>query len=200
MIIDATQMAGCGELAVPVAIMEHVVRVESSFNRFAIGVVGASLQRQPRTLAEAVATANALRDGGWNYSVGLSQINKTNLQAQGLGDHEAAFAVCPNLRAGARILADCRDRYGSWGDAFSCYYSGNPRTGYAHGYVDKIRASMAMAGTTKDAAVIEVIRNEMSTERPAPALPARVALRLEKAPGAEGVAEENVEQDPARIF
>ncbi|WP_432591912.1 lytic transglycosylase domain-containing protein [Stenotrophomonas maltophilia] len=199
MIVDVAQMAECGDLAVPVAIMEHVVRVESSFNRFAIGVVGGRLQRQPRTLEEAVATANALRDGGWNYSVGLSQVNQSNLKAQDLADHQTAFDICPNLKAGARILADCRDRYGSWGNAFSCYYSGNPRTGYTHGYVDRIRASMTSAGKAEAGAVIAVIRDEKRAGTGVPALPARIALRLAEASG-EGTDAESAEQDPARIF
>ena len=47
----------CADLAVPHDIMHHVVRVESSGNPYAIGVVGGRLQRQPKNLAEAVATA-----------------------------------------------------------------------------------------------------------------------------------------------
>lgn len=38
----------CTDLAVPHDIMHHVVRVESSGNPYAIGVVGGRLQRQPK--------------------------------------------------------------------------------------------------------------------------------------------------------
>ena len=38
----------CADLAVPHDIMHHVVRVESSGNPYAIGVVGGRLQRQPK--------------------------------------------------------------------------------------------------------------------------------------------------------
>lgn len=50
----------CLNLAVPIDIMQHVVRVESSGNPYAIGIVGARLQRQPKNLTEAVATAKML--------------------------------------------------------------------------------------------------------------------------------------------
>ena len=56
-----------------------LVSVESAFNPWAIGVVGGAL-RQPRTRAEALATAKALQDAGWNFSVGLGQINVGNFE------------------------------------------------------------------------------------------------------------------------
>ena len=61
-----------------------LVAVESSFNPHAIGVVGGVLQRQPRTPGEARATANSLQRDGWNFSVGLAQINRHNFQRLGL--------------------------------------------------------------------------------------------------------------------
>ena len=61
-----------------------LVSVESAFNPWAIGVVGGALVRQPRTRAEALATAKALRDAGWNFSVGLGQINVGNFERLGL--------------------------------------------------------------------------------------------------------------------
>ena len=55
------------------------------------------------------------------------------------------FDVCANLRAGSRILRECYDRAQDWGKAFSCYYSGNFSTGFEHGYVQKIFASIRKA-------------------------------------------------------
>ena len=70
-----------------------LVSVESAFNPWAIGVVGGALVRQPRNRAEAFATARALRDAGWNFSVGLGQINVGNFDRLGL-TVEAAFEPC----------------------------------------------------------------------------------------------------------
>lgn len=137
------ELMDCPHLAVPAQVMAHVVRVESSFNPFAIGVVGGRLRRQPRNLAEAVATARMLERKGLDFSLGLAQVNRRNLGPQGLDSYARAFAACPNLQAGARILADCHARArGDWGRAFSCYYSGNFVTGFRHGYVQKVFASM----------------------------------------------------------
>lgn len=149
--IPGLEMLACQDLAVPVEVMRHVVNVESSFNPYAIGVVGARLARQPRSLEEAVATATQLERQGYNFSLGLAQVNRHNLAAQGLDHYGKAFAVCPNLAAGARILADCRSRaQGDWDKALSCYYSGNFERGFRDGYVQKVRASMQAAGLELD--------------------------------------------------
>jgi type IV secretion system protein VirB1 len=144
--LPGLEQFACQDLAVPDDVMEHVVRVESSFNPFAIGVVGGRLVRQPKTLREALATVGMLEQRGYNFSLGLAQVNRHNLARYGLPSYEAAFRPCPNLRAGARILAECRQRIGGdWGGAFSCYYSGNAVTGFRHGYVQKVFASMREA-------------------------------------------------------
>jgi type IV secretion system protein VirB1 len=141
------ELMGCQDLAVPNEVMHHVVRVESAFNPYAIGVVGGRLVRQPRNVSEAVATARDLEARGYNFSLGLAQVNRHNLTKYGLSSYENAFQACPNLQAGARILAECHGRAGGdWGKSFSCYYSGNFVTGFRHGYVQKVMASMQGAG------------------------------------------------------
>lgn len=140
------ELMGCQDLAVPAEVMQHVVRVESSFNPYAIGVVGGRLVRQPKTLPEALATVRMLEQRGYNFSVGLAQVNRKNLGKYGLDSYEKAFQACPNLQAGARILAECYSRSNeSWPKSFSCYYSGDFTTGFRHGYVQKIYASIRMA-------------------------------------------------------
>jgi type IV secretion system protein VirB1 len=140
--LPGMELMGC-QTAVPAEVMHHVVRVESSYNPYAIGVVGGHLVRQPRNLPEALATVRMLESRGYNFSLGLAQVNRYNLARYGLDSYEKAFETCPNLQAGARILTECYHRAGrDWGKSFSCYYSGNFVTGYRHGYVQKIYASM----------------------------------------------------------
>lgn len=125
--------------------MASIVQVESSFNPFAIGVVGGQLLRQPLSLAEAASTARALEHAGWNYSVGLAQINRDNWQAYAL-DSVTAFEPCRNVAAGAAILADCfvraKKSQESEQDALraslSCYSSGNFITGFQSNYVQRV--------------------------------------------------------------
>lgn len=142
-----------------------LVSVESAFNPWAIGVVGGALVRQPRHRAEALATARALQAAGWNFSVGLGQINMGNFERLGL-TLDAAFEPCANLAAMQSVLAECFDRarapaaaangttttatsppvdQTALRQALSCYYSGNFATGFRHGYVRKV---VAAAGTS----------------------------------------------------
>jgi type IV secretion system protein VirB1 len=121
-----------------------LVAVESAFNPHAIGVVGGALDRQPRTLAEAVATAGHLQSTGWNFSVGLAQINLHNFERLGMNAVDA-FDPCKNLRAMQTVLVDCFERSRGTADeqlalrrALSCYYSGNATTGFDHGYVSRV--------------------------------------------------------------
>ena len=135
-----------------------LVQVESGDNPWAIGVVGGLLDRQPREPGEALVTARALRQAGWNFSVGLAQINVTHLARLGL-TLEQAFDPCINLAAMQTLLLDCFTRAeGSRADprgqqpalrrALSCYYSGNFTTGLRQGYVGKVlRAADAQRST-----------------------------------------------------
>ena len=146
------EILACPNLAVPAQVMRHVVHVESSANPFAIGVVGAQLVRQPKTLEEAVATAKMLESGNYNYSLGAAQVNRVNFRKYGLDSHEKAFDLCTNLAAGASILANCyASAGGDWGKAFSCYYSGNFVTGFRNGYVQKIFDSISRERTIAEA-------------------------------------------------
>lgn len=141
--LPGLEMLACPDLAVSPEVMRHIVQVESGANRYAIGVVGGRLERQPGNLPEALATVQMLDAKGYNFSVGLAQVNRANLGRYGLDSYEKAFNACRNLSAGAHILADCyAGAHGDWGKAFSCYYSGNFVTGFRDGYVQKVYASI----------------------------------------------------------
>lgn len=111
--------------------LQKIVAVESSHNPFAIGVVNGAV-RQPKTLIDAVATANRLHRQGYNFSLGLAQINRYNLAKYG-ESYQSIFEPCRNLKTGAAILTDCyqraKTRYPDSQQALraalSCYYSGN---------------------------------------------------------------------------
>lgn len=142
-ILFSTLAANCAPL-VHAHTVHALVAVESSFNPHAIGVVGGVLQRQPRTLGEARATANALQQGGWDFSVGLAQINQRNFSRLGLSV-VSAFEPCENLRAMQAVLVECVERSlrhtppaSALARSLSCYYSGNFVTGFDHGYVDRV--------------------------------------------------------------
>ncbi|MCV2438588.1 lytic transglycosylase domain-containing protein [Paucibacter sp. DJ2R-2] len=137
--------------AVHVDTARALVAVESGFNPNAIGLVGGMLDRQPRHLAEAVATARALHAVGWNFSVGLGQINVRHFKRLGMA-LETAFSPCANLAGMQTVLTECfkraapnkgqgLDPQSALRRALSCYYSGNVITGFQHGYVRKVMAA-----------------------------------------------------------
>ncbi|MGG6461355.1 lytic transglycosylase domain-containing protein [Solilutibacter silvestris] len=175
--LPGLELMGC-PLAVPAQVMQHVVNVESSYNPYAIGVVGGHLVRQPKTLPEALATVRMLESRGYNFSLGLAQVNRYNLPKYGLETYAEAFQPCANLMAGSRILAECNQRAGGhWGKSFSCYYSGNFVTGYRQGYVQKIERSMwgDRLAQADGAAAIPVVDSRSRGQRAASG--SRVATR-----------------------
>jgi type IV secretion system protein VirB1 len=206
-LLPGLELANCQDLAVPADVMQHVVRVESSYNPYAIGVVGGRLARQPRSLPEALATVRMLERRGYNFSLGLAQVNRYNLERYGLASYAKAFDACPNLRAGARILAECNTRAGGdWGKAFSCYYAGDFSTGYRHGYVQKIFASMRAGPEMVDAIPMVDRRTGAAPSRKsqsvthAPAIPradARIAAAEPPPPSQTGAA---ARTDDAFVF
>jgi type IV secretion system protein VirB1 len=133
----------CAPLVHPIT-AQAIVSTESAYNSNAIGVVAGYLERQPRQRDEAIATANALRAAGWNFSVGLAQINVHNLHRLGMSMADG-FDACKSLKAMQRVLGECYEQAGSYDGsqsslrrALSCYYSGNFRTGFRHGYVSRV--------------------------------------------------------------
>jgi type IV secretion system protein VirB1 len=138
---------------------QALIATESAGNPFAIGVVGSALAHQPSSLPQALATVQALDAGGWDYSVGLAQINRRNFARMGL-TRTSAFVPCANLQAMQHILGACYARasrvrrfgggvttsdQAALRDALSCYYSGNFVTGHRHGYVGKVVAAAQRA-------------------------------------------------------
>lgn len=133
-----------------------IVKVESHFNPYAIGVVGGRLERQPANKEEAVATAKALDAAGHKFSAGMGQVFRGNWAAFGL-TAETVFEPCGNLRASSGIFESCHTRAKAefpneqlaLQAAYSCYYSNNFTTGFKAdfagqpSYVQKVMLSAA---------------------------------------------------------
>lgn len=155
--------------------LRALVRTESSFNPYAIGIVGGG-SRQPKAFHEAMAIIAQLELEGKNYSVGLAQINKKNFSKLGI-NASGALDACTNLKAASKILSDCYQRAqnrsgsNSLHDALSCYYSGNFQTGYRHGYVDKVRANAGISTLT--APVVPSIREAETQQKESSTLVAK---------------------------
>jgi len=123
--------------AVDSGTMSALIQVESSNHPYSIGVVGGRLVRQPVSHGEAVATAHQLDKDGWNFSIGLGQINRNYLAKHKI-NYNQAFGACKNLNISSKILKNCYVRaqksftqpQAALRAALSCYYSGNFLRGF----------------------------------------------------------------------
>ncbi|WP_432786992.1 hypothetical protein AAEX37_01058 [Oligella sp. MSHR50489EDL] len=150
--------------------LQALVRTESGFNPYAIGVVGGSI-KQPTNFTDAVAAAKKLHDEGRNFSMGLAQINRYNLAKYGL-DYETVFEPCKNLFVGQQILTECFGRAGKSSQetlqkALSCYYSGNFKTGFSNdlkglpSYVERI---ISAASKNTDDVEVKILMDNPDTK------------------------------------
>lgn len=174
--IDFTDLANQCANQLPIEVIYAIVKTESGFNPFAIGIVGGRLSRQPRNMTEAQATARALDHAGLNYSVGLAQINRANFSWQNL-TIETAFEPCKNLAAAQRIFKNCYDRASqrfsskkqTLDAAYSCYFSGNFVTGFQTNSRGESYVSVIAQNTpgTRDSDDITVILNQTTDDKQA---------------------------------
>lgn len=129
---------------VDVNIASAIVKSESSFNPFAIGVNrAAGLKKQPTSYEEAVTVAKRLISQGRNIDVGFAQINSANFKRLNLSV-EQVFDPCTNLSAMQFIFNDCRNRAKGKDiyKAMSCYNTGNHSSGFRNGYVAKVSRNL----------------------------------------------------------
>jgi type IV secretion system protein VirB1 len=159
------------------ATLTPIVKTESSFNPWAIGVVGKPLPRQPQNLDEAVTAVKALVEEGADFSIGLGQINRQNFD---VGKPERVFDPCTNLRMTAVVLQACYSKASksepnqqtALQQAISCYYSGNLKRGFAperqFGGTSHVQRVLANA----DGSTVTVPALQQGAARTAPVAPA----------------------------
>lgn len=171
--------------------LKAVVSTESSWNPYAIGVVDGKLERQPRNLAEAVAAAQELERQGFNFSLGLGQVNRHNLAKHG-ETYATVFEPCRNLKVGGAILKDCfqrakrtiADEQSALRAAFSCYFSGNFTRGFRPdstgqpSYVQKVIANAS--GQAPPVPVVPAIEPQSSDDPAAVRAAVRPAERTKQ--------------------
>ena len=151
--VDFPALAAQCAPGVHINTLSAIVRHESRANPFAIGInaKGVRLPRQPGNKQEAVATANWLKDNGYNFDGGYGQVNVKNLEWLGMSVADL-FDPCLNLGGAARVITDCYKRaegrysgeQATLHAALSCYNTGNFRDGFSNGYVLKVAANATL--------------------------------------------------------
>ena len=127
--------------------MHALIATESGGNPWAINDNDGTLNRQPQSRDEAIATAKELIAAGHRVDMGLTQVDSKNLGALHLSV-EQMFEPCTNIAAGAAILADdYKVAVVTYGPgqrallgAFSTYNTGRLLAGFCNGYINRILA------------------------------------------------------------
>jgi len=88
------------------SLVTRLMRQESSFNPYAIGMDGKDVfTPQPSSYEQAVEAAEKLIKEGQKFSVGIAQIHISNVRSFGLTWRQA-FHACTNLSYGQQIFLD----------------------------------------------------------------------------------------------
>ena len=129
--------------------MEAIIKTESKGNYLAIGLnKGHKLKFQPSSQTQALAWVKYLEEHGYNFDVGLAQINIKNIHKYGYKATDA-LDPCINLKLASDILKKnyTKARNQSVTDsealkkAISAYNTGNYNSGMTNGYVQRVYAN-----------------------------------------------------------
>jgi type IV secretion system protein VirB1 len=145
---------------VPVITLEAIARTESALYPYALSINRPhqlarrqgwnrgtiTLERQPKSLEEAIAWTNWLLAHGLTVSIGLLQVNSEHAKALHV-TVEQLFEPCTNLWAGATLLATTYSATAhkqgeglpALETALSYYNSGTALIGFQNGYVSQVR-------------------------------------------------------------
>ena len=131
---------------VAVSTMQAIIKTESKGNPLAINInKGFKIRFQPKTLAQAKSWVSYLEKNGYNFDVGIAQINIKNLHKYGYGAVNG-LDICTNLKIASSIL---QNNYNSalivsnssneaLQKAISAYNTGNYHSGFSNGYVRQV--------------------------------------------------------------
>ncbi|MBP9741780.1 MAG: lytic transglycosylase domain-containing protein [Burkholderiales bacterium] len=126
--------------------MLAIIKTESKFNPLAIGLnKGFRLMYQPQNLAQARSWATYLEKHGYNFDVGITQVNIKNIHKYGYSAIDA-LDPCLNMKLGGKILQSgyikalrtSRNKQEALYKAISAYNTGNYHSGFRNGYVQKV--------------------------------------------------------------
>ena len=127
-------------------VMARIVKVESSFNPYAIGIVGnLRLAKQPETKHQAKETAQWLLNHGYKIAMGLGQIYYKEMPGLNYSLDDV-FDPCQNLRGSGIILSRKYsaakrihvDDQMALRAAISSYNTGSFTSGFKNGYVKQV--------------------------------------------------------------
>ncbi|MCE2575590.1 lytic transglycosylase domain-containing protein [Komagataeibacter sp. FNDCR2] len=149
-----------------------MVRRESAGVPWAIHVNGPyRLPRPPASTAEAMATARWLAGHGYDFDLGLLQVNSRNAARFGLAPARM-LEPCLNLHVASSILHECYlaalphfpDTQERLRHALSCYNTGNGERGLRNGYVAGLLTLAARQASVPETLMIPTLEAPPATD------------------------------------
>ena len=147
MIINYDQYLTCSDPYAHRSVMTAIVKVESGGNPWAINInkKGVKLLTQPKTKEEAINWINWFNDRNYNIDIGIAQVNIKNIKKMGYTPTDF-LDPCLNLKVASMILLDnykgslkyTNDQNDAVKLAISAYNTGNYKSGFTNGYVQKV--------------------------------------------------------------
>ena len=145
MIVSLDLLQQCAPNVAPIT-MIAIIKTESKYNPWAIGLnKGKKLRYQPHSLEQAEAWVTYLEKNGYDFDIGLGQVNIRNVHKYGYNATQL-LTPCLNLKVASDILQKNykkafyktnhpRDALMM---AISAYNTGNYHAGFSNGYVDRV--------------------------------------------------------------
>lgn len=146
MIVDLDSYVTSCAIKVAPTTMIAIVKTESQGNAWAIGLNrGKKLRYQPKSYNQAVSWVNYLDQHGYDFDVGLGQVNIRNIRKYGYTPSDM-LDPCKNLQVASMILhrnynealTTSDSQYEALYKAISAYNTGNYHAGFNNGYVYKV--------------------------------------------------------------
>jgi type IV secretion system protein VirB1 len=145
MALDLYQIARACSPQVAPQTMVTLIKTESRGNYLALGLNGARLLHQPQNESQARAWIKYLTDAGYNFDVGLTQVNIATIRKYKLGP-EKLLDPCLNVKVGGIILTQnylmaaktTANSQLALRKALSLYNTGNQQSGFSNGYLQRI--------------------------------------------------------------
>lgn len=128
--LDECFKEASNEYNIPYQILIAIAKVESGFKPYVININqnGKSIKViNPKSLQEAILYLQYLHQNGFNYDVGIGQINVSNIKRLGLNPINL-LDPCNNIKVSAHILKENINKYGLTWEAIWRY---NGRRDYA---------------------------------------------------------------------
>lgn len=145
LLIDHALLQQCAPKVAPVTMMA-IIKTESHGNPLALNLnKGKRLLYQAKNPLQAKAWAEYLEHHGYNFDIGLAQVNIKNAHKYGYSASQL-LDPCNNLRVASDILLKNYNQAisGSFSQqealykAISAYNTGNYHSGFNNGYVTKV--------------------------------------------------------------